>query len=242
VASTDALRLSIVMPAYNEAANIAGAIADVIAHVFVIEPAAELVIVDDGSRDATAAIASAFGASDARIRVVCQANSGHGAALMRGVAEARGTYCLLLDSDRQIPLRDFPQTWALGATHDAVLGVREDRADPFHRLLLSAVLRHVLRVLFATRAADANAPYKLVRKEVIQAAAATMPSEPAVPSILLTVYLRARGHRVVEQRVPHRRRAAGDTTLKPLRLARFCGAALRELRAYQRALAAHSAR
>ncbi|MGE3863039.1 MAG: glycosyltransferase family 2 protein, partial [Burkholderiaceae bacterium] len=94
--------LSVLMPAYNEAANIAAAIADVVEQVFPLVPSAELIVVDDGSRDETGELARRAGAGDPRIRVVTQTNAGHGPALVRGIREARGDWCLLLDSDRQI--------------------------------------------------------------------------------------------------------------------------------------------
>lgn len=229
-------RLSVVMPAYNEAANIEGAIGDVVAHVFAVVADAELVVVDDGSRDRTRAIAAACAARDPRIRVVSQANAGHGPALVHGLREARGDYCLLLDSDRQIGLTEFAETWRLGRDCDAVLGVRRNRDDPRHRLVLTAALRAFLRQGLGVDAVDANVPYKLVRRVVVRAALDAMPREPRVPSILLTVYLSRLGVPTVQQPVPHFARSGGVTTLRYLRLARFCRAATGELLRFHRHL------
>ena len=62
--------LSVVMPAYNEEASIDRAIDEVVREVFAVVPDAELVVVDDGSRDATASACRAWAARDARIRLV----------------------------------------------------------------------------------------------------------------------------------------------------------------------------
>jgi glycosyltransferase involved in cell wall biosynthesis len=224
------------MPAYNEAGNMAAAIADVVANVFALVPDAELVVVDDGSRDETAAIAAACGTCEARIRVIRQENAGHGPALVRGVRAARGDYVLLLDSDRQIGLQRFGETWRLGGHHDAVLGVREARADPHHRLALSAVLRTGMRWALGVHSSDPNAPYKLVRRACAAEAIDAMPEAPRIPSILLTTYLHRRGFSTVEQSVPHAARVAGEATLKLRRLMTFCRAALGELLRFQRTL------
>ena len=224
------------MPAYNEEDNMAGAIDDVLRHVFSVVPRSEFIVVDDGSRDATARIASSLGAADPRIRVLSQPNAGHGPALVNGIRSARGTFCLLLDSDRQIDLQDFAQTWHLGETHDAVIGVRRHRQDPTHRLILTRSLRTALHTLLRVRAADANAPYKLIRREVALAALASMPPAPRIPSVLLTVYLSRRAHRVTEQPVTHFARTAGQPSLRLRRLAVFCRGALSELMRFHRAL------
>lgn len=235
-AGNAAPRLSVVMPAYNEAANIEGAIDDVVSHVFAVVPDAELVVVDDGSRDDTRAIATACADRDRRIRVVSQPNAGHGPALVRGLRAARGDYCLLLDSDRQIGLTEFAETWRLAHACDAVLGVRRNRDDPRHRLLLTVALRAFLRRGLGVDAVDANVPYKLVRRAVVGAALDAMPLEPQVPSILLTVYLSRRRVPTVQQPVPHFARRGGVTTLRYLRLARFCRAATGEVLHFHRHL------
>jgi glycosyltransferase involved in cell wall biosynthesis len=229
-------QVSVVMPAFDEAGNIEAAIADVVASVFRVTPAAEMIVIDDGSRDDTVAIARAWARRDPRVRVVAQANAGHGPALVRGMHEARGDYLLLLDSDRQIGLRDFAETWRLAQHRDAVLGVRRDRADPRYRLALSGMLRAGLAAAFGIRSADPNAPYKLVRRDCALDAIGAMPARPRIPSILLTVYLARRGLRTVEQPVPHFERAEGESSLKFARLVRFCAASLVELLQYHRKL------
>lgn len=228
--------LSVLMPAYNEADNIGAAIEDVISQVFAVVPSAELVIVDDGSRDATGAVAQRIAEQDSRVRVIKQANAGHGPALVRGIREARGDWCLLLDSDRQIGLQDFAATWQLARQHDAVLGVRRRRHDPRHRLILSRMLRGALGWLLGVRSTDANVPYKLLPRALALEAVAAMPPQPRIPSVLLTVYLHHRGVRIAEQDVQHFARSAGEPSLRLRRLIVFCRAALRELMRFHRSL------
>jgi glycosyltransferase involved in cell wall biosynthesis len=89
--ASDAFSVSAVIPAYNEAARIASAIACVRAQS---EPAAEIVVVDDGSSDATADIAAAHGA-----RVLRKSNGGLASARNLGLREARGSWVAFLDAD-----------------------------------------------------------------------------------------------------------------------------------------------
>jgi glycosyltransferase involved in cell wall biosynthesis len=226
------------MPAYNEAASIDRAIAEVVGCVFAVVPDAELVVVDDGSRDATAERVRAWTARDARVRLVQRGNGGHGAALMSGLEAARAARCLLVDADAQIALGRFRETWTAASGADAVIGVRSPRRDPLHRLVLTRVVRALLRHGYGVPFADANVPYKLVGRAWCERLRSVAPASPVIPSILLALLLARARATVVEQVVEHRERAGGVGSLRVGRLARFCLRAWRELRAVARALPA----
>jgi glycosyltransferase involved in cell wall biosynthesis len=85
---------SVVVPAYNAAGTISSAVRSVLAQT---QPDLEVIVVNDGSTDATAEIVA--GIEDSRVRVISQDNRGLPAARNAGVAAARGTYIALLDSD-----------------------------------------------------------------------------------------------------------------------------------------------
>ena len=88
--------VSVVMPAWNAGATIVEALRSVAAQTY---RNLEIIIVDDGSADATAALASQFCASDARARIVNRSNGGPAAARNLGIAEARGEWIALIDAD-----------------------------------------------------------------------------------------------------------------------------------------------
>lgn len=229
----DVVPLTVVMPAYNEEAAIEGAVHEVCGRVLDAVPGARLVVVDDGSRDQTGMILDQLAEGDARIEVVHRANGGHGPALLAGLARATGQWVLLVDSDRQIPLAVFPRLWEAAQGRDAVLGVRAVRHDPPFRLALTRIVRLVVRVLLGVELRDANVPMKLVRRARWLEAAAVIPADAATPSLLLAVYLRARGCDAVEVEVPHAARATGSVSLRRWRLLRFCARAFRELLAFR---------
>ena len=230
------MQLTVVMPAYNEAENIRAAVADVAAHVFPAVPQAELLVVDDGSRDATGEVLAGIAAAEPRLRVLSQANAGHGAALRGGIEAASGEYLLLIDSDRQVALDDFAEHWARLGEADAVLGMRITRHDPRHRLILSKAMRLMLKVVFGAVPRDTNIPYKLVSRDAWRAARAAIQPGCLIPSALLGVWLMQSGLRIAEVEIVHREREAGETVLKPWRLAKFCWRALGDVRRFRRAL------
>ena len=126
---TQSVPVSVIMPAYNEADGIRTAVAAVQEHVLDRVPGAEVIVVNDGSRDRTGELLNEIAAADPRVRVLHTPNGGHGTALMRGLAEARGDYVFLIDGDNQIPLETFETLWTVaqngaGPPRDGVFGVR----------------------------------------------------------------------------------------------------------------------
>jgi dolichol-phosphate mannosyltransferase len=220
---SESIRLSVIMPVYNEEEAISAAVAEVQRHVLDFVSGSELVVVNDGSRDGTGAILDAAAAGDARIHVAHQANAGHGAALLRGLQRARGEYVFLIDSDRQIPLDDFKLAWAeIQAGRDAVFGVRRRRYDPALRLYLSSLVRESVNVLFRVRLQDPNVPYKLFRRAIWSDLCQCVPDDTLAPSLFLAIAAKSRGYNIVEIDVTHKERDTGEVSLRHFRLLKFC--------------------
>jgi glycosyltransferase involved in cell wall biosynthesis len=220
------------MPAYNEEGAIADAVNEVRVWVLDRVEGSELVVVDDGSTDATGRILDEL-AADGRIRVIHRANRGHGPALRTGMEASAGAHLFLVDSDRQIPLDGFPDAWRVAADVDAVFGIRRNRDDPKIRLLITSLIRVVARVVFGVWAQDANVPFKLVRRTVWEAARPHIPPETLAPSLFLTLFALRGRYRVAWVDVPHRRRASGLPSIRRWRLLRFSLRGLGQLLAFR---------
>jgi glycosyltransferase involved in cell wall biosynthesis len=117
--------LSVVIPAYNEEAGVALAVETVHAYLAGIDVAHEIVVVDDGSRDATAAIVTAL-ARDLPVRLLAGRHRGKGAAVKLGMLEARGDAVLFMDADLSTPITEWPKfaPW-LREGYDIVIGSRK---------------------------------------------------------------------------------------------------------------------
>ena len=227
--------LTVIMPVYNEQDGIAAAVEEVQRQVLDRVAGAELVVVDDGSKDRTAAIVDAIAAEDARVRVIHQANGGHGAALLTGLKASNGEYVFLIDSDRQIPLDDFPAAWnEVIAGRDAVFGVRRRRFDPRLRLYLSSVVRQSVFVLFRVKLYDSNVPYKLFRRAIWNDVRDCVPDGTLAPSMFLAIAAKSRGYNIVEVDVSHKERDTGEVSLRKFKLLRFCARGLPQLLALRR--------
>lgn len=225
--------LSVVMPAYDEAGAIEAAVCDIQEHVLGLVAGAEAIVVNDGSSDETGPILDRLAARDPRLRVIHQANAGHGGALRTGLDAAWGTYVLLIDSDRQIPLDVFPALWEIGRECDGAFGVRVERHDPGIRLALTKVIRRAVAALFRIEIRDANVPFKIFRRQIWIDARPLIPPRTLAPSLFLAIFARYRRLDVVECPVPHRARATGTVSIRRFKLFRFCARASAELLAFR---------
>ncbi len=214
-------RLSVVLPVYDEAPAIEAVVRDVTAVARdLARGECEVVVVDDGSSDGTGAILDRLAGELPEVHVVHQpANRGHGPALLAGFDRATGRWIAHLDSDDQIPAGELKRLWAGRDDAALVLGVRAQRADPTHRLVLSRVVRRAVAVLAGRPIRDANVPCKLIAADLWREVRPLLADDTFAPSIALAIVAARRGRPIREAVVAHRARASGTSSLRPLRLA-----------------------
>jgi len=151
------VQLTVVMPAYNEEALLAGTLASLLSALDGLPLTAEIVIVDDGSRDRTPGIADELAAAHASVRALHQPNQGLGGALRTGFAAATGEYVISWPADAPVTAADLqPFADNLGRA-DVLVGCRSHRAgyNPLMRFN-SRLYPLLVRVLFGLRLRDVN--------------------------------------------------------------------------------------
>jgi glycosyltransferase involved in cell wall biosynthesis len=208
-------RLSYFFPAHNEEANLEPLIEEALSSLPAIAGMFEIVIVDDGSRDATAAIADRLAVEHPGVvrAVHHSTNLGYGAALRSGFQAARHEVVAFTDGDRQFRVADLGRLTARLAEPDApdvVVGFRIRRADPLVRTLYARAYRLANRLFFGLRVRDVDCACKLFRREALHGL--RVESGGAFFSAELLIKLRASGRTVVEIGVPHYPRTAGSAT------------------------------
>jgi glycosyltransferase involved in cell wall biosynthesis len=206
--------LSYFFPAHNEEANLRGLVAEALATLPDLAERFEIVIVDDGSRDTTPAIADELAAAHPEVRAVHHpVNLGYGAALRSGFAAARHEFIAFTDGDRQFHVADIGLLAARLAAPDhpdAVVGYRIHRADPLVRTVYASLYRLANRIFFGLSVRDVDCACKLFRREALDGI--SVESGGAFFSAELLIKLRARRRRIAEVGVPHYPRTAGSPT------------------------------
>ena len=224
--------LSVVLPCLDEAENIAQAVDEALAAAARCADAVEVIVVDDGSRDATGALAAAIGRRDPRVRLVTHAvNRGYGAAVRSGIAASRMPWVLLTDADLQFDLAELTDLLPLTPGHDVVAGYRIVRRDPAHRRAAAHAWNALMRRSFGIAVRDVDCAFKLVRGPQLRAL--ELRSDGAMISSELYARAAAAGLSLAEAGVHHRPRVAGEPTGGD---ARVILRAFRERRELRRAL------
>jgi glycosyltransferase involved in cell wall biosynthesis len=223
--------VSIVLPCHDEEANVAAAVRMASRAGRMHAVAYEVIVVDDGSRDGTNAVATRLAAGDPHVRVVSHArNRGYGAALRTGIEAARQPWVLLTDADLQFDLVDLAGFVPLAADHDLIAGYRMQRNDPPHRRAAAAIWNWLVARALGLHVRDVDCAFKLVRRELLDGIELT--SSGAAISAELLARCGARGARMGELGVRHLPRNAGrQSGLRPHVVVRASAELLRLRRA-----------
>lgn len=200
-----------VLPAYNEEANIARAVERADAALAATGLDCELIVVNDGSRDRTGAILRELAARFPRLRIVEHfPNRGYGGALRAGFAAATREWIFQSDSDNQFDYMELRRLIELAPGHDFVVGYRQPRRDPLLRRINGWGWNMLIRLLFGYVVRDIDCAFRLFRREVL--AHVPLTSDGAMISTELLAGAKARGYRIVEVRVTHLPRQGGHPT------------------------------
>jgi dolichyl-phosphate beta-glucosyltransferase len=168
---------SIVIPAYNESARLGATLEKVLAYLHAQGWNAEVIVVNDGSRDNTAEIVRSFAAKDPALRLVENpGNRGKGYSVRNGMLHARGSIVLFSDADLSSPIEEAPKLFAaLDQGADIAIGSRWLRAEtqtqrqPLHRQLFGRIFNLALRLTLGLHFADTQCGFKAFKQPAVQA-------------------------------------------------------------------------
>ena len=199
--------LSIVIPFRDEAASLGILYEELVAALDGIGLPAEMLFVDDESRDEGRAVVLERAACDPRVRLLCLTpQAGQSAALEAGFRAARGSIVAMLDADLQNDPGDLPRL--LGALEtqgvDCVTGVRSRRRDPWRKRIASRVANTVRRRVLGDGLHDIGCSLRVMRAEPLARVKLFRGAHRFLP-----VLLQLEGARVVELPVRHRARRFG---------------------------------
>lgn len=186
-------KLYIIVPAYNESENIENLVNDwyPIVEQYSCNGESRLVIINDGSKDNTYELLCNLAEDRPLLQPITKPNGGHGATVLYGyryAIENNADYIFQTDSDGQTLPGEFHQFWELMKDYDAVLGNRSDRQDGESRKFVENTLRFILKMTFGVSVPDANAPFRLMKRELVEKYIDKMPVDFNLPNVMFTTY------------------------------------------------------
>jgi undecaprenyl-phosphate 4-deoxy-4-formamido-L-arabinose transferase len=207
-AANPAPEISIVIPVYNEAANLSALWSRLEPVVSALGRACEVIFVDDGSADNSLEILRGFAAGDPRVRVIELArNFGQHSAILAGFRNCAGDIVVTLDADLQNPPEEIPKLIAaIDAGNDVVGGWREERQDRTYRRLASRLQNRVTSAIVGVPMHDYGCMLRAYRRHIIDTVVECDEKAAFVPALANTF-----AKRVAEIPVEHAERAAGES-------------------------------
>lgn len=204
----DTPELSMVIPVYNEAGNILPLAETIVGTLDPLGRSYEIMLVNDGSTDTTAAEIAEASARWPQCREFPVPHGGQAAALLAGLQAARGRLLITADGDGQNDPRDIPALLALveSGKCDLACGWRVDRHDSLLRKIMSRIANVTRRALLNDHVHDAGCQLRVMRREVVRALEPMELMQSFLPALVV-----AGGFRVAEIPVRHHARAHGES-------------------------------
>lgn len=205
------LEISAVLPAFNEEANLERAVARTAEALTRRTSSYEIIVVDDGSQDGSAALLDRLKSDYPSLRVIRHPqNRGYGAAVRSGFRAAQLPWVFMMDADNQFDPSDIDALVCHTADADIVTGYRKQRRDPLSRRLNAWAFFTLVRLLFGRQVRDVNCAFKLLRRDILTRM--DLRSNGALINTEVFVLARRQQARIVEVPVNHYARTSGKQT------------------------------
>jgi len=229
----------LVMPAYNEQDCITKVIENWM-RLIKKYPGSEMVVINDGSKDNTADKLDSIKTLYTNLTVVHQENQGHGATVLNGyryVVKTKHKWVFQTDSDDQFVPEDFDKLWQNRKKSDFIIGFRQNRDDPLHRIIISRTVRLFNLLFFGSPILDANVPYRLMNRSYLNRLISVIPGNLFAPNIFLSILAKKDGQGLMNIPITHKKRETGSISIVKWTLIKVCLRGLKELIAFRLKLA-----
>lgn len=215
--------LAVIVPAFNEAARLRVALPGALAWLDGYAPTAQIILVDDGSTDATLAECHRIAALHPRIEVATLGrNRGKGAAVRRGVELADRAWILFTDADFSTPIAELPRLCVQAeAGASVVIGSRDhrearvERRQPLYRETMGRIFNRIVQAMALPGFSDTQCGFKLFRADVARRCFARQTIERFAFDVEILYVARQLGYRIDEVGV--RWRNDDRSTVHPVR-------------------------
>jgi len=210
-ASAKPAGLSVFFPAYNDSGTIASMVIRAVQAASELTPDYEVIVVNDGSSDATADVADELARKYSNVKVIHhEKNRGYGGALQTGIRSATKELIFYTDGDAQYDPAELALLWPhLTADADIVNGYKISRSDPLHRIVIGRLYHHIVAVMFGLKMRDVDCDFRLMRRSMFDRI--DLEKTSGVICLEMMKKVQDAGFRMVEVPVHHFHRAYGKS-------------------------------
>jgi glycosyltransferase involved in cell wall biosynthesis len=203
--------LSVFFPAYNDSGTIASMVIRAVQAAAALTPDYEVIVVNDGSADATAEIAEELARTYPHVRVIHHPkNRGYGGALQTGFRSATKDLIFYTDGDAQYDPAEMADLWShLSADADLVNGYKISRSDPLHRIIIGRLYHHIVSLMFGLTVRDVDCDFRLMRRSIFDRI--QLHKTSGVICLEMMKKIEDAGFHIVEVPVHHYHRAFGKS-------------------------------
>ncbi|PYR42458.1 MAG: glycosyltransferase family 2 protein [Acidobacteria bacterium] len=203
--------LSVFFPAYNDSGTIASMVIRAVQAATALTSDYEIIVVNDGSSDATPQIVDELARTYPRVRAVHHPqNRGYGGALQTGIRAATKDLIFYTDGDAQYDPAEVSALWAkMTPEADLVNGYKISRSDPLHRIVIGRLYHHIVSVLFGLSVRDVDCDFRLMRRSIFERI--DLEKTSGVICLEMMKKIEDAGFRIVEVPVHHYHRAFGKS-------------------------------
>ena len=208
--------LYIVMPAYNEEANILSVIDSWYGILEDKNSDSRLVVADSGSKDATHNILVKYKSTHPQLEILENTDRQHGPkviALYDYAIKNGADYIFQTDSDGQTNPKEFNAFWEERKDFDGIFGNRTVRGDGKSRAFVEKVVCFLLKIYFKVKVPDANAPFRLMRTNVVKKYLYRLDPDYNLPNIMMTTYFSYYKESMVFREISFKPRRAGKNSI-----------------------------
>jgi glycosyltransferase involved in cell wall biosynthesis len=208
------MKISIVIPAYNEEQSIEYVTAELLAYLDGKD--GEIILVNDGSQDRTGAVIDSMSAKHpGRIRCIHHlTNVGYAATLRDGFSAAMHEWTFYMDGDGQYDPQEIDMLQRLANDADFIVGYRRERRDSWLRVFAARVFNMIARTLFDIPVRDIDCSFKLMRSDRLSQI--KISSSGFLIDTELLAKARQRGFTIREIAITHRPRQYGKSSIRPI--------------------------
>jgi glycosyltransferase involved in cell wall biosynthesis len=205
------LSLSVFFPAYNDAGTIASLVISAFQTASKLTPNYEIIVVNDGSSDATARILDELTRVYPQLKIVTHpVNRGYGGALRSGFSTASKDAVFYTDGDAQYDPAELEMLWPkMVAGVDVVNGFKISRSDPWHRIVIGRIYHHTVKIMFGLHVRDVDCDFRLMRRSIFERV--RLEKNSGVICLEMMKKIQDAGFTIVEAPVHHYHRAHGQS-------------------------------